>query len=98
MYMNAVGEGLNAALRARPGQLGQPAAPAITIDAPVASPSPGAPVQSEPTGVVVPPITTPDNPDIAPASAPPKSKTPPPPENSSKSNPPPTNEGVKERE
>lgn len=74
--MNAVTDGANAALRARPGQL--PAPP--LVDAPSTAPATNVTDSSAPTGVVVPPVATPDDPDASPASAPPKSKTPPPPE------------------
>ncbi|KAH7072858.1 hypothetical protein BKA63DRAFT_515873 [Paraphoma chrysanthemicola] len=77
MYMNAVTDGANAALRARPGQL---AAAPVAVDAPVPAPATNITDPSAPTGIVVPPVATPDDPDAAPASAPPKSKTPPPPE------------------
>ncbi|KAH7401864.1 hypothetical protein DE146DRAFT_443602 [Phaeosphaeria sp. MPI-PUGE-AT-0046c] len=81
MYVNAVtADGANAALRARPGQLPGPVATDTTSDAPatnIADPS-------APTGIVIPPVATPDDPDAAPASAPPKSKTPPPEESLSK--------------
>jgi hypothetical protein len=76
MYMNAVTDGANAALRARPGQL--PAPP--LVDAPSTAPATNITDPSAPTGVVVPPVATPDDPDAAPASAPSKPKTPPPPE------------------
>jgi hypothetical protein len=74
MYMNVVGDGSNAALRSRPGQAQVP----TLIDAPAAAPSPGAPTPdpSAAMGVVVPPVTTPDDPDQSPASAPPRPKTP----------------------
>ncbi|KAF2131231.1 hypothetical protein P153DRAFT_365819 [Dothidotthia symphoricarpi CBS 119687] len=83
MYMNATTDASNAALRARPGQL--PASP--VIHAPAAAPAPGTVDSSSPMGAVVPPIATPDDPDAAPASAPPKSKTPPPIDDSSKPKP-----------
>jgi hypothetical protein len=76
MYMNAVTDGANAALRARPGQL--PAPP--LVDAPSTAPATNITDPSSPTGVVVPPVATPDDPDAAPASAPSKPKTPPPPD------------------
>jgi hypothetical protein len=72
MYMNAVTDGANAALRARPGQMPAPA----VIDTPSAAPAANIPDVSAPTGIVVPPVATPDDPDAAPASAPPKPKTP----------------------
>jgi hypothetical protein len=72
MYLNAVTDGANAALRARPGQL--PAPP--NVDIPSTAPATNIADPSAPTGVVVPPVATPDDPDAAPASAPPKAKTP----------------------
>jgi hypothetical protein len=80
MYMNAVTDGANAVLRARPGQL--PAPP--LVDAPSTAPATNITDSSAPTGVVVPPVATPDDPDAAPASAPSKPKTPPPPETPTK--------------
>jgi hypothetical protein len=80
MYMNAVTDNTNAALRARPG--GQVPAPALGVGAPSTSPATNDMDSSAPTGVAVPPVATPDDPDAAPASAPPKSKTPPPSEGS----------------
>jgi hypothetical protein len=77
MYINAATDGANAALRARPEQLPAPA----VIDTPSAAPAINVtPDLSAPTAVVVPPIVKADDPDAAPASAPPKPKTPPPPE------------------
>lgn len=68
MYQNATTDAANAALRARPA-----------LEAPVASaPAAGAGDTTAPSGVVVPPTATPDDPDEAPATRPPKSKTPPP--------------------
>jgi hypothetical protein len=72
MYMNAVTDGANAALRARPGQL--PAPP--NAETPSPAPATNVADPSAPMGVVVPPVATPDDPDAAPASAPPKPKTP----------------------
>jgi hypothetical protein len=72
MYLNAVTDGANAALRARPGQL--PAPP--NVDTPSTAPATNIADPSAPIGVVVPPVATPDDPDAAPASAPPKVKTP----------------------
>ena len=80
MYMNATTDASNAALRARPGQM--QALPAS--EAPAAAPPVGTVDASAPIGVVVPPVATPDDPDAAPASAPPKSKTPPPAEETDK--------------
>jgi hypothetical protein len=74
MYMNAVPDAGNAALRARPGQLPAP----VVVDTPSPAPATNAKDSSAPTGIVVPPVATPDDPDVAPASAPPKTKTPPP--------------------
>jgi hypothetical protein len=79
--MNAVTDNNNAALRARPGQI---PAPALGVDGPSTAPATNDIDSSAPTGVVVPPVATPDDPDAAPASAPPKSKTPPPSEGPTK--------------
>lgn len=73
MYMNAATDGANAALRARPGG---PLPAAAIISTPAAAPITNAPDPSAPTGVVVPPVATPDDPDTAPASAPPRPKSP----------------------
>jgi hypothetical protein len=67
MYTNATTDGANAALRARPGAALQDVAPAA-----------GTGDTTAPVGVVV-PAAMKEDPDAAPASAPPKSKTPPPP-------------------
>ena len=68
MYMNAVTDGANAALRARPGQIPAP----TIVETPSTAPATNIPDVSAPTGIVVPPVATPDDPDAAPASAPPK--------------------------
>ncbi|KAF2832013.1 hypothetical protein CC86DRAFT_340176 [Ophiobolus disseminans] len=96
MYINAVTDGSNAALRARPGE----PLPAPTVnDAPAAAPTTSAPDPSAPIGVVVPPVATPDDPDTAPASAPPRPKTPPPHEDPAQdSKPEPTDESSKPKE
>jgi hypothetical protein len=92
MYMNAITDAGNAALRARPGQ------PAAVIDTSSPAPATNASDPSAAIGVVVPPVATPDDPDAAPASAPPKSRTTPPPEDPTKTKTPeppnePTNPG-----
>lgn len=71
MYINATTDAANAALRARPG----PSMPAPLIPT---APGAGTVDTTAPLGLVVPPTGTPDDPDAAPASAPPKSRTPPP--------------------
>ncbi|KAF2034795.1 hypothetical protein EK21DRAFT_97418 [Setomelanomma holmii] len=75
MYMNAVTDGANAALRTRPGQ---PPVPAI-VDIPANAPATTAPAAAAPD-----PSAPTDDPDASPASAPPKSKTPPPTEEPAK--------------
>ncbi|KAH7359734.1 hypothetical protein BKA66DRAFT_226077 [Pyrenochaeta sp. MPI-SDFR-AT-0127] len=77
MYMNATTDAANAALRSRPVAPPAVAAPSVT-------PVPGTADPSAPSGVVIPPVATPDDPDAAPASAPLTSKAPPPPEDSTK--------------
>lgn len=69
MYTNATTDAANAALRARPGPAEAPMANA---------PAAGTGDATAPMGIVAPPTATPDDPDAAPASKPPKSKTPPP--------------------
>jgi hypothetical protein len=77
MYVNAATDGANAALRTRPGQIPAPA-PALGGDVVSATPATNVVDSGAPVGVVIPPVATPDDPDVAPATAPPKPKTPPP--------------------
>ncbi|KAH8731293.1 hypothetical protein GQ44DRAFT_735790 [Phaeosphaeriaceae sp. PMI808] len=72
MYVNAVSDGANAALRARPGQPPD----STVVEAPAEVPVVGVSDPSASMSIVVPPAPTPGDPDAAPASAPPKLKTP----------------------
>jgi hypothetical protein len=76
MYMNAISDATNAALRTRPGQV----QPTPVIRAPAAVAPGGSSDPSIPTAAPTVPASSLDDPDASPASAPPKSKTPPPPQ------------------
>jgi hypothetical protein len=76
MYMNAISDATNAALRTRPGQV----QPTPVIRTPAAVAPAGSSDPSIPTAAPAAPASSLDDPDASPASAPPKSKTPPPPQ------------------
>ncbi|KAF2812191.1 uncharacterized protein BDZ99DRAFT_496682 [Mytilinidion resinicola] len=72
MYMGGVGEGGNAALRARPGAPGQPQQPAPPAPVPAPAVSVGGAPAASPVFVITQPPA--DDPDASPATAPHKKK------------------------